>query len=129
LKEKISSQETLDSIVLKEGTFDLMLRLNEEPKSFIELKEGRISPNTVLSRLRILQKLQLVETKLFEVKKDRRARIKYTLTGNGKKLMKRYMPIKPNYLQIRDAMNKLENQIDEQKEAIKLLLTSMKGNK
>jgi len=129
LKEKISSQETLDNIVLKEGTFDLMLRLNEEPKSFIELKEGRISPNTVLSRLRILQKLQLVETKLFEVKKDRRARIKYTLTGNGKKLMKRYMPIKPNYLQIRDAMNKLENQIDEQKEAIKLLLTSMKGNK
>jgi len=129
LKEKISSQETLDNIVLKEGTFDLMLRLNEEPKSFIELKEGRISPNTVLSRLRILQKLQLVETKLFEVKKDQRARIKYTLTDNGKKLMKRYMPIKPNYLQIRDAMNKLENQIDEQKEAIKLLLTSMKGNK
>jgi len=129
LKEKTSSQETLDNIVLKEGTFDLMLRLSEEPKSFIELKGGRISPNTVLSRLRMLQKLQLVETKLVEVNKDKRARIKYTLTGNGKKVMKRYLPIKSNYLQIRAAMSNLENQIYEQKDAIKLLLSSIKGNK
>lgn len=129
MKEKTSSQETLDNIVLKEGTFDLMLRLSEEPKSFIELKGGRISPNTVLSRLRMLQKLQLVETKLVEVNKDKRARIKYTLTGNGKKVMKRYLPIKSNYLQIRAAMSNLENQIYEQKDAIKLLLSSIKGNK
>lgn len=129
MEEKLSSTKALDDVVLNEGTFDLLLRLNEGPKSFIELKEGRHSPNTVLSRLRRLQKINVVQTKLLVVKKGRRPRIKYTLTTKGKKLLKRYMPIKADYLEIRDVMKKLKEQISVQKQAIKILLSSTKEHK
>lgn len=124
--ERLNSNANTDDVVLEEGAFDLLLMLTGGPKSFIELKKIGYSPNTVLAKLRRLQDAKLVASKLFEVKKDRRPRIKYILTPEGEERIKRYMPIKTDYIELRRAINSLEEKIGERKQAIRLLLTSMK---
>jgi len=123
------SDESVENILLKEGTFDLLLMLSEGPRSFIELRRGGHSPNTILARLREVQRRGLVESKLFLVKRGRKPRIKYILTAEGQKIVGRYMPVKTSYLELKRDIEYLEDRIHEQKQALKLLLASMKLHK
>ncbi len=53
------------NFIQKKGSIDILLQLEESPKSFNELEEAlKLSPNTILSRLREAQKLGLVKEDL-----------------------------------------------------------------
>lgn len=129
LDKKTNSGYNPDDILLKEGAFDILIKLNEGPKSFIDLKNTGRSPNTILTRLRGLQKSGLVQSKLYVVTKGKKPRIMYILTAEGQELVNKYSPIKANYLEVRRTIEELEDKIFEQKKSIKLLLLQAKLRK
>lgn len=124
--EKPAYIERMSMLVGKEGAFDLLLKLNEGPKSFVELKTTGHSPNTVLTRLREAQRAGLVQSQLFTVSERKKPRIKYVLTDQGQKLLRRYIPVKTTYLDLKEKIAELEKQVLEQKQELRFLLSSIK---
>jgi DNA-binding HxlR family transcriptional regulator len=108
----------------KRGSIDILFNLAEEEKSFNELESLNLSPNTVLSRLREAQALNLIEEKLLR-QKEGRSKIKYVLTKKGKEIMDVSKSFKKDYLKLREEINGLEENIRKKEEEIKTLLSSM----
>ena len=127
-----------DEFLKKKGAADLMFEISEGPKTFNELVDLiRLGPNTVLSRLREAQNLNLVEEKLVR-KENGRPSISYVITSNGKKAIQPLDSIRVNYIKLKKELNELKKQEREKEDKITQLLsknssaesrTSISGNK
>ncbi len=113
----------LDEFLKKKGAADLMFEISEGPKTFNELVDLiRLGPNTVLSRLREAQNLNLVEEKLVR-KENGRPSISYVITSNGKKAIQPLDSIRVNYIKLKKELNELKKQEREKEDKITQLLS------
>lgn len=110
--------------IAEKGFLDILLMLESGEKSFSELKTIGFSPNTILLRLREAQRVGLVKEVLF-CEKDKKPKIKYTLTQLGRDILTTYLPVKDKYLNLKDDIVRLEKEAKSKQMAIKLLLASV----
>jgi len=72
--------------------------------------------------LREAQRLNAVREVLIE-RRNKKSILKYSLTKKGQELLAAYNPLKADYLNLRKEINKLEKDLKEKKQKIKLLLS------
>jgi len=109
------------SFLEKKGGLDIFFMLAHGPKTFDELQSLNLSPNTILWRLREARTLDIVEQRLMSVERGR-SKIKYHLTKRGEEILKVSMPIKKDYIGLREEINRLEEEIRKREDKIKNLL-------
>ena len=114
--------------ITEKGFVDILLMLEDEPKSFSELKAIGFSPNTILLRLRNAQKQGLIKEEL-SPQGGKKSRIKYTLTNKGRDDLENFLPIKSKYLDLKEDIDGLEREIRAKEQNIKYLLTSISKSK
>lgn len=110
----------------KKGMLDLLMTLKGGEMSFIELKTLKMSPNTILARLREAQRLNAVRGVLIE-RGNKKSLLKYSLTKKGRELLAAHDPIKADYLRLGKEIDKLEKDAEKKKQKIKLLLSHVKS--
>ena len=93
------------SFIEKRGSVEVLAALRKGAKSFSELKNLNMSPNTVLARLREAQNLGL--TKVVPVSSDRRTRIKYGLSEEGKALVLKFDSAVTEYIKLQEQLKEL----------------------
>ncbi len=103
------------------GLLDVLMALEENEKSFTELKSLNLSPNTLLSRLREAQTKGLVVQELVPVK-GKRARIKYKLTEDGKDTLKMYASVREKYVELKMELQQLQEEVRKKEKELKYLL-------
>jgi len=107
--------------VQKKGSLDILFQLDKAPKSFNELKKAlRLSPNTLSDRLKEARKLALIKEEL--AREDGRAKIKYVLSEEGKKTVKKFESIRKEYEKIQKEIASLEEQLKEKENLLRKLL-------
>lgn len=111
------------SKIMSKGLLDMLIILEDGEKSFTELKGMKMSPNTVLSRLREAQRMGLVDQKLFKIK-GRRSRIKYALTKEGEETLQMYHSIRERYKQLNVELQSLKEEVKKKEKEMKYLLSS-----
>ena len=113
-----------EPILIHKGLLDVLLTLNECPRTFTELKEViRMSPTTILHRLRESQVRGWVNQGLSPVK-GRKPRIDYVLTEDGLHLLKQCSMIVSRYVELREELIGLETAMAETEGKVKHLLLS-----
>lgn len=103
------------------GLLDVLMALEEDEKSFTELKSLNLSPNTLLARLREAQAKGLVLQELVPVK-CKRARIKYKLTEEGKDALKMYASVREKYKELKMELQQLQEEVRKKEKELKYLL-------
>ena len=117
---------SVEEFIAEKGSLDLLFRLSTKEQSFTDLKISiKMSPNTVLARLRDATKLGLVEEKLF--KTAGRALIKYILTAEGKKTVTSLGSVKRDYEKLKKELDELKDSEKEKEAKITQLLSSSKA--
>lgn len=124
----ISTHESEEKpILVRKGLLDVLLTLNGGRKTFAELKEViRMSPTTILRRLRELQDRGWVDQGLSPVR-GRKPRIDYVLTEDGLRLLKHCSSIVDRYVQLREELVGLERAASKTEDKVKHLLLSNLG--
>lgn len=118
----------IGKFLLERGGLDLLFLLSNSPLGFNELKgKIRISPNTLLIRIKNATKLGLVAETL--VKTNRRSLIKYTLTKDGQKELNSLKNIKRKYEKLKELLNEQEEKKRDTETEIKELLSSINKTK
>jgi DNA-binding HxlR family transcriptional regulator len=117
---------SVEEFIAEKGSLDLLFRLSTKEQSFTDLKISiKMSPNTVLARLRDATKLGLVEEKLF--KTAGRALIKYILTAEGRKTVTSLGSVKRDYEKLKKELDELKDSEKEKEAKITQLLSSSKA--
>jgi len=106
---------------LLRGMVDILVMLKDEAKSFNDLRKLRLSPNTILARIREAQEQGLVQQKLHP-RKGRKPRIKYELTQEGRNALKEYSLVIDDYIELRKEFDDLEKKAREKEKEMKYLL-------
>jgi len=122
--------EDIEDFILNKGSLDIIYILANGPKSFDELKRLlKLSPNTILSRVREAQTLGIIEQKLLEETKGKsidemkgRSKIKYVLTKRGEKILEVSEGVKNRYLDLKKEIHGLQMNIRKKDSEIKSLL-------
>ena len=124
----ISTHESEEKpILVRKGLLDVLLTLNGGRKTFADLKEViRMSPTTILRRLRELQDRGWVDQGLLPVR-GRKPRIDYVLTEDGLRLLKHCSSIVDRYVQLREELVGLERAASKTEDKVKHLLLSDLG--
>jgi DNA-binding HxlR family transcriptional regulator len=110
--------------IVRKGGIDIIFMLSNGLKSFDEFKPLKLSPNTILLRLREAQSLGIIEQKLLGGMKGR-PKIKYALTGRGGKVLEASKDIKNRYLELNEEVNRLKMEIRKKESEIQTLLFSL----
>lgn len=105
------------------GLLDVLMALEKNEKSFTELKSLDLSPNTLLARLREAQEKGLVMQELVPVG-DKRPRIKYKLTNDGKDTLKMYSSVREKYTELKMELQQLQEEVRKKEKELKYLLLS-----
>jgi len=105
------------------GLLDVLMALEENEKSFTELRSLGLSPNTLLARLREAQAKGLVLQELVPVK-GKRPRIKYKLTREGKDTLKMYASVREKYTELKMELQQLQEEVRKKEKELKYLLLS-----
>lgn len=103
------------------GMIEIPMDLRDGAKSFNDLRRLKLSPNTILARLREAQEQGLVKQKLYPCK-GKKAKIKYDLTDEGKLMLTSYESIIDRYIELRKELDELENKLREKEKEMKYLL-------
>ena len=109
------------AIEAPKGLLDVLMALEENAKSFTELKFLNLSPNTLLARLREAQAKGLVLQELVPVK-GKRPRIKYKLTEEGKNTLKMYASVRERYTELKMELQQLQEEVRKKEKELKYLL-------
>ena len=107
---------------------DLLLTLNGGSKTFNELKNLNMSPNTVLARLRNAQTNGWVKDELVR-HKDTKSKIAYSLTKEGESAVLKYHFILPQYNELRKELKNLQRKVKEKEKKVRYILSSVKVGK
>jgi len=99
------------SFIGKRGSIEVLLELSKEPRSFNELKKLRLSPNTVLARLREAQKLGLAE--VVPVSSEKRTLVKYDLSKEGQALVSKFDIAVTQYTKLQGQLKELSQKKQE----------------
>jgi DNA-binding HxlR family transcriptional regulator len=110
---------------MDEYMFNVLTELDEEEKTFANLKTLNMSPSTTLSRLREAQSKGWVENKLVP-RKGKKPKITYVLTKEGKEIIETFSSILPQYSNLREEVKELQKAIREKEKKIHYLLSSVK---
>ena len=117
--------EKITDLLEKKGFFDVLFSLSSGDKSFNELEESlSLSPNTVLARLREMQKAGII-MEILSSDSGGRSKIKYMITDKGRKIVEESKSIQKDYLELRKKIKELEKQKDEKETEIRELLSSI----
>jgi len=108
------------SFVAKRGSVEVLLELDEGTRSFNQLKRLNLSPNTVLNRLREAQELGLVKPLLLS--SEKRIRIRYGLSEDGKTLVSKFHVAASRYLRLQKRISELS---EEKKRAFKRIAVQL----
>ena len=112
----------LENSIVQKGLLDVLLELQEGGKTFSELKNAiRISPNTVLKRLRELERNGCVLQILFQDEGKRR-KIRYVLTEEGMGALSQYASVVERYSRLREKLDRLRGVTRTTEKEIKYLL-------
>ena len=115
-----------EDFIINRGSLDILYILEDGPKSFDEFKpQLKLSPNTIVSRLRTAQSLGIIEQKLIGETKGR-SKIKYDLTKKGEKILEASGDIKNRYLELKKEINELRKGIKNKDSEIEKLLLSLR---
>ena len=113
----------LEGFLAERGALDVLFKLSEKSMGFNELKTSiRVSPNTLLARIKEATKLELIEETL--IRTERRSLIKYKLTKEGKKTIDGLGNIKKKYLEIKTELDKIKSSENEKERELKEVLSS-----
>ncbi len=116
-----SKLEMKDPIVQK-GLLDVLLELQEGGKTFLELKSAvGISPNTVLKRLRELERKGWV-LQILSQDEGKRRKMRYVLTEEGLGVLSQYASIVERYSKLREKTYRLRAVTRTTEKEIKYLL-------
>jgi len=107
-------KDEYSSFVAKRGSIEVLLELDKGTQSFNQLKSLNLSPNTVLNRLREAQRLGLVKPLLLS--SEKRIRIRYGLSEDGRNLVSKFHVAASRYLKLQRQISKLS---EEKKRAFK----------
>ena len=113
----------IESRTAPKGLLDLLVMLEDGPKTFSQLKVLNLSPSTILSRLREAQEMGLVDQKLYP-KKGKRSEIRYLLSKDGVEMLKMYGSIRDRYTQLRMELQSLQEEIRTKEKEMKFLLST-----
>ena len=103
------------------GMLDVLMALKDEAKSFNDLRTLRLSPNTILARIREAQEQGLVHQKLHP-RTGRKPRIRYELTKQGRDMLKQYSLIIDDYVKLKQEFDELEKRAQEKEKDMRYLL-------
>ena len=98
------------SLISKKGTIDILIELKDGQKTFTNLKELKLSPNTIVKRLREMQKAGLVEPVLTSSGKTRRMRIEYKLTKEGERAIKNMEKVLMEYKRLKKKLDQMSKE-------------------
>ena len=113
-----------EDFILKKGSLDILYMLADGPKSFYEFKTPlKLSPNTIVLRLKAEKTLGIIEQLLEETKG--RSRIKYRLAKRGKMILNFSGRIRNRYLELKKEINDLEMKKREKEFELQKLLLSL----
>lgn len=96
------------SFVKKRGSLEILLELREEKKSFNELKNLDLSPNTILTRLREAQRMGLVD--VLPISSEKRTRICYELSKDGTNLISKFDVAVAHYETLQKQLKELSSE-------------------
>ena len=119
----------MDKLASKKWLFErggalLLIRLSEKDMSFNELKTAmKLSPNTVLSRLREATRIGIVEEKL--VKTEKRSLIKYTLTKEGRAFFDDLRDFKKHFIIVNEELDKIKEEEKKKEAQLNEVLSSL----
>lgn len=111
-------------LLFERGGALLIIRLSEKDMSFNELKAAmKLSPNTILSRLRESTRIGLAEERL--IKTGKRALIRYTLTKEGRTFFSELKDFKKHFIIVSDELDEIKNKEKEKETQMNELLSSL----
>jgi len=97
-------------LISRKGAIDILIELKDGHKTFTNLKELRLSPNTIVRRLREMQEAGLVEPILTSSGKARRMRIEYRLTKEGEQAIKNMEKVLMEYKKLKKRLDQVSRE-------------------
>jgi len=107
----------------RKGSIEVLCELEENGKSFNELRDLGISPNTLSSRLKEALDLELIEQRV--CREGERSKIKYHLTEKGKEVVKTIESIKEDYFRLKEEVKRLEEEAKKKRQEIREILENL----
>lgn len=104
------------------GLLDVLMALEGSEKSFTELKNLGLSPNTLLARVREAEAKDLITQELVPVE-GKRAKIKYKLTKEGKDTLQMYASVREKYTELKMELQRLQEEARKKEKELKYLLS------